>query len=75
MNIIIKLPDLEAVQEFVKNAEATGDSILVSKEGFGYQVDGTSIIGMLAVMGERIKVNYISDSIRFKEMLKKYYIG
>lgn len=75
MNIIIKLPDLEAVQEFVKNAEATGDSILVSKEGFGYQVDGTSIMGMLAVMGERIKVNYISDSIRFKEMLKKYYIG
>ena len=75
MDETIKLPNLEAVQEFVKNAEATGESVLVSKEGFGYQVDGTSIMGMLAVMGERIKVNYISDSIRFKEMLKKYYIG
>ena len=40
MNEIIKLPNLEAVQEFVKNAEATGESVLVSKEGFKYQIDG-----------------------------------
>ena len=33
MNETIKLPNLEAVQEFVKNAEATGESVLVSKEG------------------------------------------
>ena len=75
MNEIIKLPNLEAVQEFVKNAEATGESVLVSKEGFKYQIDGTSIIGMIYVMGERLKVEYRSESMRFKEMLKKYYVS
>ena len=52
MSKTIKLPNHEAVQEFVKNAEATGDSVIVSKEGFKYQIDGTSIMGMLTVMGE-----------------------
>lgn len=75
MNEIIKLPNLEAVQEFVKNAEATGESVLVSKEGFKYRIDGTSIIGMIYVMGERLKVEYRSESMRFKEMLKKYYVS
>ena len=47
MNETIKLPNLEAVQEFVENAEATGESVLVSKEGFKYQIDGTSIMSMI----------------------------
>lgn len=38
MNEIIKLPNIKAVQEFVKNAEETGESVLVSKEGFKYQI-------------------------------------
>ena len=75
MNEIIKLPNLEAVQDFVKNAEATGESVLVSKVGFKYQIDGASIIGMFAVMGEKIKVEYMSESMNFKEMLKKYYVS
>lgn len=75
MSEIIKLPNLEAVQEFVKSAETTGESVLVSKEGFKYQIDGTSIMGMICVMGERLKVEYMSESMRFKEMLKKYCIG
>jgi hypothetical protein len=72
MNRTIKLPNVEAVQEFVNVAEATGESILVSKEGFKYQVDGASIMGMLAVMGEILKVEYRSESRRFHEMLEKY---
>lgn len=75
MNEIIELPNLEAVQDFVKNAEATGESVLVSKVGFKYQIDGASIMGMLAVMGEKIKVEYMSESMKFKEMLKKYYVS
>ena len=75
MNETIKLPNLEAVQEFVKNAEATGESVLVSKEGFKYQIDGTSIVGMIAVMGEKLKVECISESKRFQETLKKYCVG
>ena len=57
MSEIIKLPNLEAVQEFVKNAEATGENVIVSKVGFKYQVDGASFLGMMAVMGEIIKVD------------------
>jgi hypothetical protein len=75
MNKIIKLPDIEAVQEFVNVAEATGESILVSKDGFKYQVDGASIMGMFSVMGERLKVEYMSDSNRLTEMLEKYCVS
>ena len=75
MNEIIKLPNLEAVQEFVQNAEETGQSVLVSKEGFKNQIDGTSIVGMVGVVGERINVEYITESGRFKEMIKKYKIS
>lgn len=72
MNEIIKLPDLEAVQEFVRSAEGIGESVLVSKEGFKNQFDGTSIISMLCVIGERLKVEYMSDSVSFNKILKKY---
>ena len=75
MNETIKLPNLEAVQEFVKNAEATGESVLVSKEGFKYQIDGTSIMSMIDVIGERIKVEHMSESMRFKQMLAKYHVS
>lgn len=69
------MPNLEAVQEFVQNAEETGQSVLVSKEGFKNQIDGTSIVGMVGVVGERINVEYITESVRFKEMIKKYKIS
>lgn len=75
MSEIIKLPNLEAVQEFVKNAEATGENVLVSKVGFKYQVDGASFLGMMAVMGEIIKVECMGESARFNEVLKKYCVS
>ena len=75
MNKTIKLPNLEAVQEFVKNTEVTGESVLVSKEGFKYQIDGTSIMSMIYVIGERIKVEHMSESMRFKQMLAKYHVS
>lgn len=75
MSKIIKLPNLEAVKEFVKNAEELGESVLVSKVGFKYQIDGASIMGMMAVMGEKIKVDYMGKSGKFLEILKKYNIS
>lgn len=75
MSEIIKLPNLEAVQEFVKNAEATGENVIVSKVGFKYQVDGSSIMGMMAVMGEIIKVDCVGESAGFNEVLKKYCVS
>lgn len=75
MSKIIKLPNLEAVKEFVKNAEELGESVLVSKVGFKYQIDGASIMGMIAVMGEKIKVDYMDESGKFLEILKKYNIS
>lgn len=75
MNEIIKLPNVEAVQDFVKNAEETGESVIVSKIGFKYQIDGASIVGMMSVIGEKIKVECMCESMKFKEMLKKYYVN
>ena len=75
MSKIIKLPNLEAIKEFVKNAEELGESVLVSKVGFKYQIDGASIMGMIAVMGEKIKVDYMGESGKFLEILKKYNIS
>lgn len=75
MNEIIKLPNVEAVQDFVKNAEETGESVIVSKIGFKYQIDGASIVGMMSVIGEKIKVECMCESMKFNEMLKKYYVN
>ena len=75
MSKIIKLPNLEAIKEFVKNADELGESVLVSKVGFKYQIDGASIMGMMAVMGEKIKVDYMGESVKFLEILKKYNIS
>ena len=47
METVIKLPDVEAVQNFVKVATETDCDVLVSKEGYKYIIDGTSILGML----------------------------
>ena len=75
MNEIIKLPNIEAVQDFVKNAEETGESVLVSKEGFKYQIDGASIMAMISLVGEKLKVEYMSESDSFNNMLKKYTVA
>ena len=56
METVIKLPDVEAVQNFVKVATETDCDVLVSKEGYKYIIDGTSILGMLNVVGARIIV-------------------
>ena len=45
METVIKLPDVEAVQNFVKVATETDCDVLVSKEGYKYIIDGTSILG------------------------------
>jgi hypothetical protein len=38
-------------------------------------MDGASIMGMFSVMGERLKVEYMSDSHRLHEMLDKYCVS
>lgn len=65
METVIKLPDVEAVQNFVKVATETDCDVLVSKEGYKYIIDGTSILGMLNVW-QLIKVLKIClNSIMF----------
>ena len=75
MNEIIELPNIVALQDFVKNAEETGESVLVSKEGFKYQIDGASIMAMIALVGEKLKDEYMSESDSFNNMLKKYTVA
>ena len=69
METVIKLPDVEAVQNFVKVATETDCDVLVSKEGYKYIIDGTSILGMLNVVGARIIVKCLAANKGFKNLL------
>ena len=74
METVIKLPDVEAVQNFVKVATETDCDVLVSKEGYKYIIDGTSILGMLNVVGARIIVKCLAANTGFKNMLEQYNV-
>ena len=73
METVIKLPDVEAVQNFVKVATETDCDVLVSKEGYKYIIDGTSIL-MLNVVGARIIVKCLANNTGFKNMLEQYNV-
>lgn len=74
METVIKLPDVEAVQNFVKVATETDCDVLVSKEGYKYIIHGTSILGMLNVVGARIIVKCLAANKGFKNMLEQYNV-
>lgn len=75
MEKIINLPTVEAVMEFVKKTEETGETVLVSKEGFNYQIDGASFIGMMNIIGANIIVRYAMNSRKYNKMLEHYQVG
>lgn len=74
METTIKLPDIEAVQNFVKAASETNCDVLVSKEGYKYMIDGTSILGMLTVVGSRIIVKCMTATASFKNLVERYNV-
>lgn len=74
MEAVIKLPNVEAVQNFVRTAEKNECDVLVSKEGYKFMIDGTSIMGMMAVVGANIIVRCMSVAPEFIRIIETYKI-
>lgn len=75
MEKVINLPNVDAITEFVNKARETGDTVLVSKEGYNYQIDGASILGMMAVIGANIRVKCLGNSESFTKLFERYAIA
>lgn len=70
----VLLPDIDAVKNFVTASEASNETVLVSKEGFRYVIDGASLLGMMNVVGARLCVSYHGHSDKIIDMLEKYCV-
>lgn len=68
----ILLPSIDATQEFVNECAASEDTVLVSREGFKYQIDGASLLGMMHVVGVTLLVKYYGESLKLKGLIEKY---
>lgn len=69
----IILPNIEAVKKFVKESEGLDEQVLVSKEGFNFQIDGASILGMMNVIGERLNIRFGIGSPNFLRLLDQFH--
>lgn len=68
----IILPNIEAVKKFVRESEGLNEQVIVSKEGFNFQIDGASILGMMNVIGERLNVHFGIGSANFLRLLEQF---
>lgn len=69
---VIVLASVDDVKEFVGCVEALDFPVMVSKEGYTYQVDGGSIIGMMSLMGTRIVLDYNGESEELTSVINKF---
>ena len=74
MERVIKLPDAEAIKEFVKCSRKSNKYINVSKQNFNYQVDAASILGMMTLLGTTIIVEYADSTDELNYVLSKYAV-
>lgn len=75
MKKIITLPDVVAVKNFVKAAGESDDIVLVAKVGYTYQVDGSSFLGMMSLMGAPIVVECAGASDNLLSLMEIYTIA
>ena len=68
----IILPNIEAVKKFVRESEGLNEQVIVSKEGFNFQIDGASILGMMNVIGERLNVHFGIGNANFLRLLEQF---
>ena len=45
--------------------------VFVSKEGFAFQLDGASIMGLMALIGSKIIVSYEKATEKFLQLLDR----
>ena len=75
MEKLINLPTIDAITEFVHGADESGDTVLVSKDGFRVQIDGSSLLGMMSVIGSDIRVKCLGTSERLRSIIDRYSIA
>lgn len=71
MKRMIQLSSVDDVQEFVGYAKELEQPVFVSKEGFAFQLDGASIMGLMALIGSRIIVSYEKATEKFLQLLER----
>ena len=74
MKRVIKLPDSEAIEEFVNCSRKSNKYINVLKQNFNYQVDAASMLGMMTLLGTTIIVEYADSTDELNYVLAKYAV-
>ena len=74
MKGVIRLPDGEAMEEFVSCSRKSNKYINVSKQNFNYQVDAASMLGMMTLLGTAIIVEYADSTDELSYVLSKYAV-
>ncbi|MDY6104919.1 MAG: hypothetical protein SPI28_10415 [Acetatifactor sp.] len=71
MQKMIQLSSIDDVKEFVNNVKELDQPVFVSKEGFAFQLDGASIMGLMALIGSKIIVSYEKATEKFLQLLDR----
>ena len=71
MQKMIQLSSIDDVNEFVNNVKELDQPVFVSKEGFAFQLDGASIMGLMALIGSKIIVSYEKATEKFLQLLDR----
>ena len=71
MQKMIQLSSIDDVKEFVNNVKELDQPVFVSKEGFAFQLDGASIMGLMALIGSKIIVSYEEATEKFLQLLDR----
>ena len=71
MQKMIQLSSIDDVKEFVNNVKELDQPVFVSKDGFAFQLDGASIMGLMALIGSKIIVSYEKATEKFLQLLDR----
>ena len=71
MQKMIQLSSIDEVKEFVNNVMELDQPVFVSNEGFAFQLDGASIMGLMALIGSKIIVSYEKATEKFLQLLDR----
>ena len=71
MQKMIQLSSIDDVKEYVNNVKELDQPVFVSKEGFAFQLDGASIMGLMALIGSKIIVSYEKATEKFLQLLDR----
>jgi len=72
METMINLPSVEAIMDFVNRVSDSKATVLVSKDGYGVQIDGASILGMMTVLGENVRIKCIGNAESLAGLFNRY---